>query len=483
MLRDNIAELLQSSEHLLFEEPATGRKLTYKEAGYIMAGLSDQLAEEGIGTGSRMGVVMENSASFLLTYLTCLMNRITVCPINGNYSDKNITDFLKLSSADALFSSKKEITVEGFKTLNAEEMMNRVKEKPFRKPEYQPDDLFSITFTSGSTGRPKAIVHKSETHLENADAFNKMTDNDSPGQKMLHVMPMYYMAGLLNTILAPLVAGGTIVIDRSFGPLTPVTFWQSFLKFECNTCWLSPTMAHTIVTLDRDSAIHERVRERAKSLKIFSGTAPLQPETKAAFFEKYNIALLQSYGLSETLIVSVYQDDDVKSSSVGRVIDGTIIHIQDDDEILIESDYTMDSIIYPGGEREKTIDGFHYTGDLGKISDGQLFITGRKKEIIIKGGENLYPAEIENVLLQHKDVAQAAVAGYQDPFYGENVAAFVTFTNGILHTEEEKRKELYLFCKGRLKPALVPEKIIFLDQLPVTPTGKIRKKVLIDQYL
>ena len=163
------------------------------------------------------------------------------------------------------------------------------------------------------------------------------------------------------------------------------------------------------------------------------------------------------------------------SNSVGAVMDGIEITFDSDGEILLDTNYMMAGYLNQNGQFENEHPRIFRTGDFGKMMDGELYITGRKKELIIKGGENINPKDIETVILKLGFIESAAVVGYEDEFYGEDIAAFVVSNHS---DDEEVRKAIRTICKEQLMASHTPGKIIFIKEMPLTPTGKIQKKEL-----
>ena len=479
MFRDKILSYFKESSSPLLKDLKTGTVLSYQEGLSEIKQISSVLNQHGIKKGDRIAVLLDNSVQFLLLYITCLLGRVVICPINPKYNKDDVEYCTRLSRVKKIVTNKH---VDGIKipVIHPEEFTSgKSTSDSLNDIEigggYEGDDLFSITFTSGTTGRPKAIGHKAEIHLANANAFNKKVENDK-NQRMHHVMPMFYMAGILNTVLCPIEAGGSIVIDAFFGPLSPATFWKNFIENGSTTTWLSPTMIQSILKLDRYKELLPEIRNRADKLKIFSGTAPLSSTSKKEFYDKYNVTLYQSYGLSETLFVSVKEIGNKDfSNSVGAVMDGIEITFDSDGEILLDTNYMMAGYLNQNGQFENEHPRIFRTGDFGKMMDGELYITGRKKELIIKGGENINPKDIETVILKLGFIESAAVVGYEDEFYGEDIAAFVVSNHS---DDEEVRKAIRTICKEQLMASHTPGKIIFIKEMPLTPTGKIQKKEL-----
>ncbi|MFK7968384.1 MAG: class I adenylate-forming enzyme family protein [Rickettsiaceae bacterium] len=440
-----------------------------KITGEKICSIASYLNSLGINSQDRIAVIMDNSVETVMLYIACLYLRVVVCPINPDHGEIEVRYCIDLVKPKKIFTNKGNLSYLKGTILFDNNILNSLLEaQELHKINYRKDDIFCITFSSGTTGKPKAIIHKAETLLSCADVFNKFTYINEYSV-FFHVMPMFYMAGILNSILCPLVAGAKLVIGNKFGPLSPLSFWNVWLMNQINTTWLSPSMVYSILKLDRSDSLVDTIREFAESYKVFVGTATLSPELKLEFKKRYNINLIESYGLSEVLFVSV---ENVKNNyftgSVGNILPGVNIEISPANELEIKSDYNMYGYLKENGDI-LSCEKFS-TGDIGTIVENELFITGRVKDLIIKGGVNISPRKIESIIEGLDKIEQVAVIGCKDEFYGENIACFFV---GQL-TEQELNE----YCLKKLAPDHVPVKFIKRQELQVGPTGKIKKHEL-----
>jgi long-chain acyl-CoA synthetase len=347
------------------------------------------------------------------------------------------------------------------------------------------DDLFSITYTSGTTSRPKGVAHRSETIFGNARHFNR-TFGLGPSHRYFHVMPMSYMAGMLNTLFCPYMCGGSIVIQDAFGPASALAFWQPVIQHQANTFWFSPSMLASLVKLDRDPQGVSYAQSRIQT--IFVGTAPLSSSLRRSVEEKYQIRLSESYGLSELLIVSANMKN-IPEKSVGKVLPEIEVRIVDDKggvcsretegEIQIRTPYGMQG--YLGSETStpdlRAADSWFPTGDVGKLDlDNNLFIVSRIKDLIIRGGINVSPRAVEEILLQHDAIDEVAVIGFPHDFLGEEVVAAIKLE--LKYHLAETEVALKEWCRGRLNMASQPTKYVSVADFPRNRNGKIEKAKL-----
>ena len=502
----------RGSGHVFLIDAVTDRRYTYDQFHEAACRVSRMFHAHGIRHQDRVALVLNNSAEFAAMYFGCLFLGAVAVPINPGLHPREIAFALTRSGAKLVVYSPTtkmlipEITrIESAATLclvplREQDQADSEPEEWFLDAEPAPeiprwrpmmhfreDDLFSITFTSGTTSMPKGVAHRATRLFENADAFNKQLGFES-GNRMLHVMAMAYMAGFLNTLLCPFVAGAGVVIDRAFDAQSALGFWRPVIKYRADTMWVSPTMLAALWRVDRDQAGLEYCRQHVD--RICVGTAPLTLKTKTLFEQKYGVELLESYGLSELLFVSGsskrFQHVD---GSVGRVLPAVEVRVVDehggslpqgeDGDILIKTPHVMDGYLDPDTQELDTVSTTDWfdTGDIGHLDrDRYLFITGRKKDVIVRGGINISPRAVEAILLKHEAVDVAAVVGLPHDFYGEEVVAAVKLNNG--YHLGSIRRSLNALCKQNLNSASAPTRFFELDELPRSATGKVQTQKL-----
>lgn len=343
---------------------------------------------------------LDNSYELLLLYFAVIVSGGVIIPVDPEKEEKEITRIKELHSK-AIFLTN-DIVQQWLKQGDFAECDDFI--------EYSKLDLgkpFLITYTSGSTGTPKGVIHSAESLLLASYEFGEMMGYD---QKLVmgHCMPMTYMAGILNTIIMPFVFGGIVVILPRFSIKTVLGYIPEFKNNRINAIWLSPTMLRMIYIIDRRAELKEYFH--SVGMKISVGTAPLDIALRKDFEDKYDMHIYQSYGLSETLFISTeVPGDKAVYHTVGRILDGIDLEILKDGEIGIKAPWLLKG--YVGNYIDNVLkDNFYLTGDLGKtIGDKYLLITGRKKELIVKGGYNINPRDIENLLIENGIAEECAV--------------------------------------------------------------------------
>lgn len=423
-------------------------KITYGELKRKVTVCCSFLEEHNLAQGSRLCLEVNDPVQYFVLLLACFVKRVVVCPLSTTYSDEYIQTILDIFKPNAVLKDDCQI-------LHMEQDLSKV------PPEFS--SMALVTFTSGTTGTPKGVCHSLDSLLKCSEAFNKHNSLDSE-TRMMHVMPRFYMAGILNTFLSPLLAGGTVVISAPFSAQNAPVLFKKYFSSKANAIWLSPSMLLLSAKMAKDPESIAWVSE-TKS-KIFVGTAPLPAKSKDFFQKKFLCEVLESYGTSELLFISCVKAGTADVEGVGQMLEGVELSFEEDDEILIDSPWSMIGYLNATGSGKNT-------GDLGKLDNGCLIITGRKKDLIIKGGQNISPRYIEEAALASCGIEEAAVIGESHPFWGEVPILYVVTNNS--YVEQEFRE----FLSSKLSREQYPEKICLIDSFPKTVTGKIVKNDIV----
>jgi acyl-coenzyme A synthetase/AMP-(fatty) acid ligase len=483
-----------------------GRVTSYAELARQAVSLVRRLKTLGIRSGDRIGVRLPNGPSFAAVYFASLFGGFTVVPINNALPPRDRAFILARSRLSALVTdnNSEEVTPSAGENEIATSSLPRLTlsasdpgadptpelAAPYEVDRYlaaiDDDRLWSIHFTSGTTSLPKGVAHRVGVLLGNAHSFNRAfgTGRDN---RFVHVMPMPYMAGFLNNLLGALTAEASIILAPQFGPQSALRFWDPVAAHGGDTIWVSPTMLATLIKMDRGKIGIDLCRERP--IRVFSATAPLSAKVRHEFETKYGVDVTESYGLSELLLITANDGPaGHKERSVGTCLPDARISIrgQDGEEVAVGRDgaifvdtpfATAGYIDFDTGEPVAPTDAWFDTGDVGHLDgDGYLFVTGRVKDLIIRGGFNVSPRQIEELLLQHPGVEDVAVVGIPHDFYGEQVVAAVI---PIAHVKLENiQASLRERCLSALGPSAVPDRFVAFDAFPVTNLGKIRKHAM-----
>ena len=450
----------------------------------------------------RVCLIAPNSAEFLFIYFAVQCLGITIVPINPALSVDEISYIIEDSDAQlVLFSS----TVENKINLNRTntsckfqciELIDETglavteQEEFYKNRSIKPTDEAVIIYTSGTTGKPKGVVLTHLNLLSDSKALCDHFQFDS-NTRTLCVLPLFHNNGQVTTLLAPLWAGGSVVVAR--GAAILVTFWALVEKYKVT---FSSVMASILSIL-----LAQNKENKSNTLKaILCGGQVLTESVHKDFEDRFGVPIFEGYGLTETTsfaCINGYPKENRRVGSIGRPLYVNSMAILDDSETEVGPDVEGEICIkgfnvaneylnLPAENKKSFRDGWFHSGDYGRVdSDGYFIFHGRKDSLIIKGGENIYPSEVENILYQHPIVDECAVIGIPDVLLGEEIAAFVKLADSC----NLDAIELKSFCRNKIAGFKQPKVIIIindlpdLDEIPKGPTKKILYRKLKSYYL
>lgn len=346
-------------------------------------------------------------------------------------------------------------------------------------PQVDAEDDALMLYTSGTTGLPKGVI-LSHKNLIASGEYTTLAHELTPQNRALCSLPLYHINGEVVTAVTPLMSGGSVVMPHKF---SVSNFWELVSEYRCTWCSVVPTII-SYLTSSTTTAGKELNLEQLRFGRSASSALPLA--LHKTFEEKFKIPIIETMGLTETagpVFSNPMDPSQRKYGSVGRAV-GNIAKIIDTEgnevpqliqgEIMIKGDNVMKCYYKAPDKTANALesDGWLHTGDLGYMDeDGFVFVTGRIKELIIKGGENIAPREIEEVLYKHPAIQDAAVAGITDEDYGENILCCCVLKPDCDCSEEEFRE----FCRNELGEFKTPKVIKIMRELPKGPSGKIQR--------
>ena len=452
------------------------------------------LAAHGLVPGDTVSLVMPNSLQTLRLLLGAMHAGLVVNPVNLLSQPSQMAYVLGHSDCKAVFATPEweapvRAAIAGLgraiEVVVADPALERLPGEPDDTPTNPfpapaPDAIALLMYTSGTTGVPKGVMLSQSNLAANAlaiSAEHELTASD----RVLAVLPLYHINAYTVTMLAPLVAGGSLAMPPKF---SAAHFWQQ--AADCTWINLVPTMISYL--LEGATPAPDRLR----ALRFCrSASSALPPEHHRAFEARFGIGIIETMGLTETaapafsnpLAAELRKLGSVGRASGGevRVIDAALRPLPDGStgELAIRGPHVMVGYYKnePATRATFTPDGWLRTGDLGhRDADGYYFVTGRIKELIIKGGENIAPREIDEVLLAHPAVLDAAAVGMPDAHYGQDILACVVWRPDSARDVENLRA----FCRDRLGPYKTPKTIRSVDELPRGPSGKVQRLKLLD---
>lgn len=484
---------------LYFEE----KEYSYIEIDDISERISKSLVNRGIQKGDRVAILFPNLPEFIFSFLGIMKAGGISVPVNPMLKPPEIEFILnnceaKILIAHASFLPQineikknltfiKEVYISGDKgedwTKSYQELLEPSSD--IKLLDVELDDSASIIYTSGTTGKPKGAILSHYNYVFNAWELAVRAEM-TPSDRFLCILPLFHVNAQVVTLFAPLYAGGSMILLRGF---SPKTFLGEVAKYKASAFSAVPTVYAILNTLPSSDYDLSNLRF------CICGAAPMPVEVFETFEKKFNARILEGYGLSEgTCASSANLLSKRKIGSIGVPLEGQEMIIIDDKgeklpaekigEIAIRGDNVMKGYFKNRTATGEVLseDGWLRTGDLGYYDeDGFFFIVGRKKEMIIRGGENIYPKEIEEVLYKHPSIQEAAVIGIPDKVWGEEVGVVLSLKEG----EELKKEDIMKYLKERVADYKIPKKtdyIKFMKTLPKTATGKIQKHVIIEKW-
>lgn len=478
-------------------------QVTYGELYRQAKSTAAYLSAKGIGKGDYVALLLGNSPHFVISYYGVLLSGAAVVPINPIYTPKEIMYILHNSRAQLAIAVAPLLPVfEGIKQQLADlrevvlvggdgghtwvtpfDKLIAHSSESWQGPELQEDDLAVILYTSGTTGQPKGAMLTQGNMASNADAIAEylcVTGEDI----FVTVLPMFHVFCMTVCMNAPIAIGATMLILPKFSPTDVV---EAIKTHQATVFAGVPTMYNFIMQTPDVSV------EALASLRIcISGGASLPVALLHNFEKKFGKVISEGYGLSEASPVTAFNPVQGirKPGSIGVSIPGVENRIVDAEgeelergqvgELIVRGPNVMKGYLHMPEETARTLqNGWLYTGDMGYMDeDGYIFIVDRKKDMVIVGGYNVYPREVEEVLYEHPQVIEAAVIGVPDENAGEAVHAYLVSRDPSL-TEQD----LIAYCRKGLAKYKVPSKIIFIEELPKNTTGKILRRALRDMVL
>ncbi len=486
--------------------PAQDRPFIHRQSGEIVSygDLKDETARYanvliglGVTPGDRVAVQVEKSPEALCLYLACIRAGAVFLPLNTAYTDVEVAYFLGDSEPSlfvcdpgrlaSLSVQAKNANVTHCETLDAHGKGSLVSKAAsasalFENRSRGPDDLAAILYTSGTTGRSKGAMLSHENLASNARTLAEYW-RFGPSDVLLHALPIFHTHGLFVATNVTLMAGSSMIFLPRFDADEMMRFMPKA------TCMMGvPTF---YVRLLHHAGL---TREATSHMRLFiSGSAPLLSETHVEWRERTGHAILERYGMTETnMNTSNPYEGARRAGTVGLPLPGIDIRIANPENgaILEADEIGMIEIsgpnVFKGYWRmpEKTRaefrdDGYFISGDLGKIdADGYVHIVGRGKDLVISGGYNVYPKEVESEIDALEGVIEAAVIGLPHPDFGEGVAAVIVRRRGAKICEAD----IMAVLSDRLAKYKQPKRIFFVDELPRNTMGKVQKNVLREQY-
>ena len=507
-MKNNVGLLLAKRAHLTPKlegvvDPHSGRRFSYAEVDARCNQTGNALVAGGVKPGDRVALLLMNGPEFIESFFAIAKIGGVVVPLNWRLVADELAYILKDAGASTLIFGEEFADVvadlqgrgaagtdvgrwiqvggelagfaEGYDAVQAAASAD--------EPEIgaSDDDLLYFMYTSGTTGNPKGVVHTHATALWSSVTMLATTEGRLKDRYLL-ALPLFHV-GALAPLTLMVHRGATNIVLRAFDP---VKAWELIGEEKISTALAVPAMLNFMrQALDPDKHDYSTLRW------VMSGAAPV-PVTLIEYYAKIGIEIHQVYGLTETCgpACLIGPDDAIeRAGSTGKAFFHTEVRVVDESgadvpagtpgEVLVRGPHIMKEYWnLPEATAETLKDGWLHTGDVATMDeDGFVTIQDRTKDMIISGGENVYPAEVENAILSHPGVAEVAVIGLPSEKWGESPLAVVVPSDAGLTADQ-----IFDHCQGKLARFKQPKAVEFIDEIPRNPTGKVLKRVLREQF-
>lgn len=482
----------------------SGLRYSWQDLDRASAMMAHLLMSFELPPQARVVAKIDKSVEALMLYLACLRSGLVYVPINPSYQAAETEFFLKDAEPALVICPPEQfawvsrlaykVPVRAVFTLGAQRdgsLLERAAHLPDTYPTHQTadDDLAAIVYTSGTTGQSRGAMLTHQQLQVNAQVLKqqwRLTAHDV----LLHALPTYHVHGLFVAIHATLLAGASMFWMRKFEPQSAIASMRDATVFMGVPTYYTRMLGEPALG-----------PQAVKSMRLFvSGSAPLKVDTFKAWYQRTRRPIVERYGMSETVILcsnpvdeahTSHQTGLIRAGSVGLPLPGVQLRlVNDQNEVCEQGDVghvqVRGETVFDGYWRSSesiatdfTSDGYFKTGDIGRFDeDGYLFLVGRSKDVIITGGCNVYPAEIEQVILQVQGLSECAVIGVPHPDFGEAVVAVVASA----FDADVDTLQIIAHCRHQLAPYKVPKQVVVVDRLPRNAARMVQKALLREQW-
>ncbi len=495
-LIDHYAEISPNRQFVAF--PESGNRYTWSEFRERVRAVASRLVGLGLPPGAPVSDLHGNGQAALELFLGGMYGGFQVLLANPLAGPDIVAYVLDHSETTTLFVAPQHESLTQQALAQLSQKIRVIPAHPNDGPDWeaipagklrlapQPDDAALLIYTSGTTGRPKGVIHTHDSLVHggwNTETAHELTPDD----RTLCVLPLCHINAQVVSVMGPLVSGSGLVVPHRF---QASNFWSWIAEEHCTWFSAVPTILSYLMNTEEAPELKARLGHMRFGR---SASAPLPPALHEAFEACFGLSIVETMGITETAAPLLSNPLDPAKHKLGspgiaygnevRIADGKgkVAAVGEEREIQVRGRNVMHGYLKnPDATREAfTPDGWYRTGDLGTMdADGYVFVTGRLKELIIKGGENIAPREIDDVLYRHKSVLEAAAFPLPDVHYGQTVAAAIAPRPGEEVTESALRE----LCREAMGDYRAPSRYFFLDELPKGPSGKIQRLKLAERF-
>ena len=496
----NLRELLETRAAATPEKPflfseADGRRFTYREFDAAVNRAASMLSARGVAKGDVVSLLLPNGVEYVVAYFACFKLGALAGPVNSLLKSEEMAYVVGNSEAkiilyDSQFAAQVSEARASVSTLTDALVFDDEAEAAkgfggepgaWGETGIEPEDEAIIIYTSGTTGKPKGCLLTHANLIANARQIVEWLGFNED-DRLLTIMPLFHMNAVSVTTVSALYAGGSTVVSPRF---SASRFWQIINDYRITSFGSVATMLSMLLATYPEGAPEGL---NAETLRFaMCGSAPVPAEVMRRFEETFGCLVVEGYGLSESTCRSTFNPPDARrrAGSCGLPIGNEMRVVDEEDrelpvgeagEIVMRGENVFKGYFKNEEATARAFrGGWFHTGDVGyRDPEGFFHIIDRKSDMIIRGGENIYPREIDELLYKHPSVAEAAAVGVPDELYGEEVAAFVVAREG----REVSPGEIIAYCRERLADYKCPKVVRVVAALPKGPTGKVLKREL-----